>query len=132
MVLLTSSLPRRRMARAYCTMARAPLRDGDRVLEGRRQGMEVVDLPLGEFRHHVEAPETFQFAHEVIGEIAQQLLRLQARLFGDGARLLRLGLGAAGALAAEIGQHGSQNRGGREHGAAGGDLAGAHQRVARR
>ena len=46
--------------------------------------MEIVDLPLGEFRHDLELPEALQLAHEIGGEIAEQMLGADARLLGRG------------------------------------------------
>ncbi len=67
--------------------------DRIRALEGFGQAVEVIDLALGKLRHHVEPPEALEFAHEIVREVTQQV-------FGAGARLHRLELGAVGPLRA--------------------------------
>jgi hypothetical protein len=42
------------------------------ALQRPRQRFEVVDLALGEFRDHVDAPEAQQLAHEIIGQVAEK------------------------------------------------------------
>ncbi len=109
-----------------------PVAGGFRVLERRGQRVKIIDLPLGEFRDHVEPAEALQLAHEIIGQVAQQVFCLAARLFGNRASLLRLEFGAARALGAVVGEHGGRERGNGQHRAAHGDAPRTAQGAARR
>ena len=71
------------------------------ILERRRQRMEIVDLPLGEFGHDLQAPEALELADEVIRQIPKQVLGLAARLSAAARVCLRLQLGAPRPLRAQ-------------------------------
>ena len=97
------------------------------ALQRRWQRLEVVDLPFGQFRHHIKAAEALKFAREIIRQVRQEMLGLAARLVGRGARVLRLVLRAVGALVADIRQDRGADRAYGKHRAHDGDLSCAYQ-----
>ena len=102
-------------------LGRRPLRL--RAPQVRGQAVEVVDLPLGKARDHVEAAGVLELARKAGREVAEQGLRLHPGL-------LRQVLGALRALRAEVREDRRGDGADGEHDADGGDLPGADQRVA--